>query len=270
MNHKFSLFTLLIGLLLSLLLFSAESIHACQCYSNTVCQAYSQSKSVFIGKLNKLDKSDPDVTTAYFSVEKTFKGLTEEIEQVKFKICHSFSEVPWKIGQRYFVYKEDADANHYCNRTHAVSNNDRNNDLKYAESLSETNPIFTISGGINYLSEKELTLTEVWIQEGENKKRIELEKFGSFSYKTTKKGLYDVKIVLPFRAENIQLTSSRNGIGLIYAEGNGGFKVTKTENRTTVEYGLEFKPNSCEVRQVEYLKTADAKINLWSNNFLFP
>jgi hypothetical protein len=151
---------------------SAGSLLACQCYFQTVCQAYTQSKSVFVGKLEKIEDDtagilEPDLV-AYFSVEKTFKGTTEKLEKVKFDICDG--EPQLKVGERYFVYKEDADVNNYCNTPRVLQKDDYN--LKFAEGLSRSAPTYTVSGSIDGMSEEEAKLTEIWIEDGPNKYKV--------------------------------------------------------------------------------------------------
>lgn len=233
----FAFFLLNIGLL------SARNVLACNCFTPTICLAYSRAKSVFVGKLEKIETDEKEkiyTIIAYFSVEKTFKGETGKLEKVRFRICDRNSI--FKVGERYFVYKEDAEINSPCNRTHSLGKQD--SDFEYAESLSEIKPIFTISGIILRLSKDELKKTKIIIEKGKNKYKPVIDKDGNFSFKATRKGLYRVKMLLPFKAM-VFVTSGNIGYDV---------KTSTTPIKTSLEYDLEFKSNECDYREIQVSK----------------
>jgi hypothetical protein len=243
-------------LLINLTLLSSINVSACVCYVKEICEEYSEAKSVFIGKLEKLEDNSLNPRfnkTVYFSVEKTFKGKTEKIEQIDFLVGGDCAR-EFKVGEKYFVYEEESNRHNPCNRTGLLS--ELSSDVKYAEKLSETNPIFTIGGRVNNLSKEELKNSEVWIEREQKKIKLSISEYGNFEYVATESGLYHIKIILPFDA-GIQMMSTSEGI--IYSEGDG-FKITNTKKQTIIEYDTKFTPNNCNLRKVNFDK--DYKIIL--------
>jgi hypothetical protein len=238
MNYKSFSIIVVTLFVLNIELFSAISVLACKCETPTICVAYTRAKAVFIGKVEKIegDKNEPFFPIkVYFSVEKTFKGKTEKNETARFGF--GACETNFKVGEKYFVYKEEPSS--YCNRTDLLSV--LSNDLEYAESLSDTNPIFTLKGVFPQLSENEIVNSKIILEKDQIKYNIELEKNGNFHFKATENGVYKVKILLPFEAEiNVKQDM------LILTD---TVKISSTSSNTTIEYEVKFKPNECDFRE---------------------
>ncbi len=242
----------IIGLLiLQFVLFKA--IMASECIISFPCVAYSRAEAVFIGKLQKVikDKDEPDkIVYAYFEVEKVFKGKVRSIEEVKFSTenCKRI----FVVGDKYFVYKDNSKYNNEFNRTHPFY--EESSDFIYANSLSETNPTFTISGKIEGISENEINSTTVVIEEGQNKYTPIVNKEGEFSFVVGKKAIYHIKIILPFDAK-VWVTSGNIGYDV---------EVKNYVNQTVIKYDLEFKSNSCDIREIWFnkdYKIAESRIS---------
>jgi hypothetical protein len=233
--------------LIVLIFFSSSHVVAlCSCSIPAPCVAYSRADAVFIGKLQKLvdDENLIDATYAYFEVEKIFKGKVGKVEVVK--LIQGDCGATFKEGEKYFVYKDNSGYIRPCNRTHKFSEvlSKENDDFIYASSLTAANPTFTISGKIELLSESEKKNVKVLIEDGKSKYEPEIDAYGAFSQKVTKKRIYDVKIMLPFDAA-IEVTSGDVGYDV---------KVSRSENQTIISYKVEFKPNSCEDREIKFAK----------------
>ena len=235
---RFSDFYLPVFWLVSLFCLPEDAI-ACSCKIPPPCIAYSHAAAVFTGKLQRL-VSDKEIIYAHFEVERVFKGTVKNIEAVGF--LSGGCEKSLQVGGKYFVYKEDANYPGMCNRTHLLWEKD--SDFIYASGLSEKNPVFTISGTIDGLSESETKEAQVFIEESKNRYEALIDKDGSFTFKAAKKGTYYVKILLPFDAA-AQVTSGN----LIY-----NVKQTRSENRTIIEYETDFKSNGCDSREIEFNK----------------
>lgn len=228
----------------------ANQVFACGCEVPTICQAYTRAGAVFTGILSKIEKdenSSIETVFAHFTVEKTFKGRTGKIEVVKFII--GSCEKTFKIGEKYFVYKEsDSSVNRVCNLTDTL---DRSiSDLEYASSLSETTPIFTISGRIDGLSRDEIGKAKLIIKSQNNRRQIPLDNDGFFDFAAKEDTTYQVKILLPFEAT-------------IFIESLGeGEKLTGT----IVEYSLPFRPNECDYRKISVSKIDKTAISKSKND----
>jgi hypothetical protein len=226
--------------LLSINLLSVKQAFACQCGPELICEAFSRAESVFIGKVEKIESYKDEIAypkiKVVFSVEKTFKGKNEKLVSADFSQgdCGNV----FSAGERYFVYKYKV--TRICNRTDRLSVMSR--DLEYAESLSESSPVFFIKGRLNDLSEDEINNTRVTIEKEQTKYDSNFDKYGNFNFKAVEKGIYRVKIRLPFDAQ-ISITQD---VEPFLPE---NMKMSKDVNQTTLEYEVEFKPNECDGKQ---------------------
>lgn len=232
--------------LLLFVLFSFANVSACICNIPSVCTAYSRGKKVFIGKLDKVieDENKGDlIVTAHFAVEKTYKGKTDEVEIVTFEMG-ACGELDFIIGGKYFVYAEGANKNTFCNRTVPLSRSGA--ELSYANSLSETNPIFTIRGNIWSLPESEIKNTKITIERGRKKHKLVAKEHGMFSFTVKKKGMYHVKIQLPFKAK-INVNNDRSIL-------TDTVKISSTPSQTTIEYDLELNQMNVTIERFGFPK----------------
>ena len=241
MKHRyFSIFVSLV-FFICINLLSVGEVFACYCEPPAVCQAYSRAKAVFIGtaekiEINKYELRSPVKVT--FSVERTFKGKTEKIETAEFGHSDCATMYKFKLGEKYFVYKEEPF--HLCNLTRPLSTSRFN--LEYAESLSEANPIFSIMGAFSGLAKDDAKNIQVTIEKGQTKYKPDINDYGSFKFKATETGVYLIKIMLPFEA---QINPTPNMVGNILPD---TAKISSTPLQTTLEYDAEFKPNECDVK----------------------
>jgi hypothetical protein len=177
-------------------LVSNTPIFACVCKIPEVCSAYSKSHKVFTGKVleSTEDKSSPFYTVNIsFLVIETFKGETAKIETVKFKLgdCASFA---FKVGETYFVYAEEGNVNTFCNRTVPLFK--AQNELKYVQNLSKSNPFFLIKASLNFadnISKQEREKIKVFIVTKRKTVPIKFDKDGLFTFKAFQKEKYKVK-----------------------------------------------------------------------------
>jgi len=224
-----------VGFLVSVLAFPAL---ACNPAVPTICEAYSRAKSVFIGTLTKVEEikgSHISEVFAHFSVKKVYKGSVNTMEVVRFYTGDCGIKMT-EIGKDYFVYNEPYESlASVANPTNLVRNS--RSSIKYAESLSERHPIYTISGWINGLTFDEMKKVVVEISEGSRTHRRRLKKF-SFNFVAKHETTYTVKITLPF--DGIFLTKMI--IGPFYNE-------FRSDGRST-EYTVQFKANKCDFRQI--------------------
>jgi hypothetical protein len=235
MKNKFFLVFAFTLIFIGIYSIGASKAVACECPQRVICQAYSRAKAVFIGTVQKIEYINYSQKIT-FSVEKTFKGKTGKIETANFfegDCGNSF-----KIGEKYFVYKE-AQAEP-CNRTFLLSAS--RYDLEYAESLSENNPVFNINGILENLSEVEAKSAKITIEKGQKTFEPDFDEYGNFSFKASENGIYRIKIVLPFRA---QISLSRFKENTILPK---NAKLSLTAQQTVLEYDVEFKPNECDFR----------------------
>lgn len=224
-------------ILLSINFLSVNKVLACQCGPELICQAFSRAESVFIGKVEKIEAYKDEIAypkiKVSFSVEKSYKGKNEKIEFADFYRNDCGNE--FTVGEKYFVYKyKSARA---CNRTERLSVMSR--DFDFAESLSESSPVFFIKGRLNDLSEEEIKNTRVTIEKGQAKYDSNFDKYGNFNFTATEKGRYRVKITIPFDSQ----MSIVQDVEPFLPE---NMKVSKADGQTVLEYEAEFKPNECD------------------------
>lgn len=215
-----------------------ENIFACQCPPQAICQVYSRSKAVFVGKVVKIEDDESEASPhvrVTFSVEKAFKGKLEKIENARF--LNTTCQTQFKAGERYFVYEEDpADG---CNPSEPLAQAKAH--LEYAESLSESSPIFNISGLFNELSLFDAERMKVTIENGEKRYKPDISEYGTFYFTTKEKGTYKIKILFNYP---LQLSLSRSGIIL-----PDKARYSITSSQTFLEYDAEFEPNGCDSRE---------------------
>lgn len=235
----FSNLFVLVSLLLILFL-QPNTIFACASDFPSPCVAYSRANAVFIGKLQKLEEVE-EATLAHFEVEKVFKGKVSKLEIIKFIIGNCGRT--FRVGEKYFVYKEHSNYDSSCNRTHPLS--ETSSDYMYINSLSEKNPIFTTGAVIRGLTEDEVRNVKVTIENKQRKYEPSINENGRFRLKITNTGTYTVKIEFPFKAI-VEVTS-----------GDIGYDIESfdSENKTTILYKVEFKANSCDEREINFDKT---------------
>jgi hypothetical protein len=242
---RFSNFYLLVISLSAFFSFPSIAL-ASGCNIPPACVSYTRADAVFIGKLVKIEKNTNETfLLTHFEVERTFKGEVSEVELVKFLPMYE-GGLTFKVGEKYFVYKDykkDSDGqNMFCNGTERFY--DASKDFIYAKSLSETKPSFIISGTIELLSKSEIKRVKVFIENGKNNYKPSIDKYGTFRIRTTKKGIYNVKIILPFKTVGISLLSEP----ILYDD----FKVVHAENQTSIFYQAEYQPNSCHNREIQF------------------
>ena len=232
---------------------SVGAVLACVCDIPAICEAYSRAGAVFIGKVEKMEldkKGSVPTMIVTFSVEKSFKGKTGKTETAKF--FDGGCRDKFIVGEKYFVYKDETES--LCNRTALLSILPY--DLKYAQSLSESNPIFSIKG-ILELPEEDVKNARVTIEKGQIKYPVDVDKYGNFSFIATEKGFYRVKIVLNFEAQ-----ISKSKVDFILPQ---KAKFSATPSETSLEYEAEFKPNECDFK-LFYIFRADKPAKLLSTS----
>ena len=213
-------------------------VSACNCEIPTICQAFSIAKAVFTGKLLKLERnktSDVETLIASFEVGRSFKGKPDRVENVKIVI--GSCDRKFTVGEEYFVYKQPPGQEYLtCDPTRLLSNAQA--DIKYASSLSDAHPIFTISGLITGVSGPDLEKIRITIDDGTKSSNLSFRRgagFGSYSFAAKKDASYTVTVTLP-----VTSASRLSELGLFhYFEGN------------QIKYTTKFKPNQCDHRDIE-------------------
>lgn len=237
--------------IICIIVFNSEIVLACDCETPSVCVAYSQASSIFIGKLEKVekDKNNPNVVDVFYKVEKTFKGSPQKVEKQRFVIGNCNRD--FIIGEKYFVYKEDVKTSYPCNRTGLLS--EAKAELDYVNKLSKENPTFSIHGSIWKLSEKELEKVKISISDERDTYKVIINKNGIFKFTTKKIGRYSIKIELPFSAGTNVV---QNGWVTSIA------KTSQLNSKTIIEYELLFKPNACDHRTIFINKRKDKVVSI--------
>jgi hypothetical protein len=212
---------------------------ACNPVETTICQAYSRSDAVFVGRLLKMDEvpgsSIPRIE-AQFSVKRIFKGTPKPVETVRFIAGDCGTRLP-AIGAEYFVYEDPKDRDWFiANRTTSLRT--ATEDVRYAEGLSEKKPVFTVGGWIAGLSESELKKVILSVQEGNKTRRVSIDKVGFFEFVSHKNIAYKVNVLVPYSA-----TFTTTNLGAVFQSyGN------------LLTYTIQFRPNECDWREIEVYK----------------
>lgn len=226
--------------LLSVDLITVKNVLACQCPPLPICKAYSHSKAVFVGKVvRNEEEKDSAFIRVTFAVEKAFKGKLEKIETARF--LNTDCQTQFKAGEKYFVY--ELEPGYGCNPSEPLSQ--AVSHLKYAESLSDSDPVFNISGlfhSITFLDggSEYAKNVQVSIEKGETKYKPDVNEYGSFKLTTKEKGTYKIKILFN---NPIQLSLVMAEIVL-----PDKAKYWTTATQTSLEYDAEFEPNGCDSR----------------------
>ena len=232
---------------LSIVLFPFNKILACDCGAIPVCEAYSKAEKIFTGKLEKVveDKTASIYTIqAHFSVNKTFKGKTDKIEIVTFRLGDC-QWIDFNNGEEYFVYAEDSNVNSYCNRTALLSN--AKPDVDYAAAISESSPIFSITGQIypfEQFSKNDREKLSLFVKSKKASNKVEIDKNGFFSFAVKANQTFEVNLLLPFEAD----------ISFVQNREPPPFRLSNSGSQTKLQYDLQFKPNDCDFRVISVLK----------------
>jgi hypothetical protein len=226
-------------LLMNINLIAVESVFACVCPLLPLCEAYSHSKAVFVGKVLKNQEEDPGFIRVSFAIEKAFKGKLEKVETARFR--NVTCQTQFKTGEKYFVY--ELEPGYGCNPSEPLSQAVA--DLKYAESLSDSDPVFNIQGFFDTVTfldgtSKYTKDMQVTIEKGETKYKPDVNEYGTFDFTTKEKGTYKIKILFNY---SIHLSVNMGGELLPHKA-----KYLRTATQTSLEYDAEFEPNGCDSR----------------------
>lgn len=223
-----------------LLLFSTAIVRACNPALLTVCQAYTRAESVFIGKLTKVEElpgNGARVIEARFEVSKVFKGQPNKIEVIRFDGGDCGPQVK-QVGIDYFVYKDPPTRVLYAIANYTAPVAASKDDIKYAESLSISKPIFKIYGQIQTVEEEDLKAVVMTISRGKTETTLSLDKNGYFEFSTFEDAEYEIKVSVPF--PSVFRTESMGW----------GNESTGKDHK----YPLKFKPNECDYRTIQIIR----------------
>ena len=124
-----------------------------------------------------------------------------------------------------------------CNRTCPLST--ALNELKFASSISSTDPSFEICGFVSTESEINLHDVRISITGKGGTEPIALERNGAFRFSTKVRDEYRVTVELPFAAS---LFVSHYG------------QLFPSTNSRSTCYIVPFRPNECDVRKIVITK----------------
>lgn len=215
-------------------LFLTGGVFACNPVVPTICEAYSQAKAVFVGKLIRMEKVRDSRTPqidAHFLIEKVFKGNVDKTAVVRFDAGDCGPRI--KVGERHFVY-QDKPSFRIANRTTLLRKDLP--DLEYAELVQNPHPIFLIKGQVVGLSATDMGTVWISITGANIKALVRPDSEGFYSLMVQEEGEYQVRVSLPFRA------SVRAHI--LDA-------VTESTLSNFFEYKLRFRSHECDFRRFE-------------------
>jgi hypothetical protein len=238
---------------LSLNLAAVKNSFACVCPPVAMCTVYSHSKAVFTGKVLKVvRKSEDNAPNLYvtFEVEKAYKGKLEKVTTSQFLDVTCQAE--FKEGEKYFVY--ELERGYGCNPSKPLWQAEF--DLKYAESLSESEPVFNIwvfFDSVTYYGETTdyAKNMQVSIANGEKKYMPTTKENGSFQFTTKEKGTYKISILFNYP---IQFSLIKGD--MVFPD---KAKYLTTATQTSLEYEAQFEPNGCDARYFYVFPNKDAK-----------
>lgn len=242
--NKFNVlfYIILVPVVLTMSVFSFD-VSSCECRIPSVCLSYTRAEAVFVGRLDKIERSRDDFQQKLtFVVKERLKGDPKN-ETVMYFIRNNCSTLRFVEGERYLVYFMGTNDILECDPTRRFSPDDPY--YVYAKSLKEDDPIFTIHGSVTGLSENELGKTTIEISEGDTIFPQKLDEHGRFSLTVRKSSNFRVRIKVPFKA-GAELWA----YPVMY--------MPETEvglNGTTFEYEVQFAPNACDDRELQIWKT---------------
>lgn len=214
---------------------SDVEVSACNPAVPVLCQAHSRADAVFVGTLIKVEtvvNYPIKQIDAHFEVEKVYKGKTDKIEVVRFKAGDCDPQIT-EIGEKYFVYKEP-----FSPRSPVANMTGRYIPgmpaEKYAASLSQETPIFTVSGQIFGISDEERKKLRVIVRVGKKVYRLPLSEGGYFEQIVRSRNEIIVKVELPYFAN-------------VHTE---ILKEVFDSDDQEISYSLQFAPNDCDFRTI--------------------
>lgn len=167
--------------------------HRCQCTSTTMCQSYTLSDSVFIGKFVRYGNPDeiPSRRTGIFKVSRTFKGETSDREEVMFAVrCNG---TKFEAGREYLVYKYPEPYRELiCDHTNLTENSA--SAIEYAQRLREGPFEFAIEGRVEVPKGERFEGVRVAVGSEKSSEEVSLDESGHFRLVVNEPGEYRVTV----------------------------------------------------------------------------
>lgn len=219
-----------------LLLFCYEG-KACICSESLPsCAAYWKADAVFVGTVIEIDDSQGGIHKAKFALEHSYRGVEgKEVEIVSARHSCGYR---FTKGGKYFVYASKSEDNILftgaCSRTHLFTNDDYNDDVKYAETVGDKTEK-SIVVFVPKLYRTNLKKIKV-VVEGENARYLPSVNIEvNYKIKIRKSGKYKVRIFLPLAA----------GLGGIGEQINKISKHKVTKRHRILDYDVELLEGQC-------------------------
>jgi len=231
-------------LCLAFIVLSAGVTHACNCGLTSACQAFSDAKAVFSGKLIKVEKElleKRPLVHAFFAPSEIFKGdhigKTEKLTFIDGECLK-----PFESGVEYIVFQDNGPIQNICNWT------DRSSDGKgikdFLARLVDQPRSAWIYAFIRGLSADELRRSEFYF-DGKKVTVSELA-LGNLEFTTSERAKHQIKLILPVTAT----IDVEDGSVILTTT----VRVAKDRDRTIVEYEVDVGTNPCDSRLISVTK----------------
>lgn len=220
MKHKTNLFIFSLTLMLSLGIF--EQVLACSCGTRSSCEAFGDSKAVFIGEV--IEGSSPERMSDMIglktndlkftlSVQESFRGA-ESSKQIEIYTGLGFGDCgfPFEKGKSYLVYAYEREGKLYtsiCSRSRHISRVE-SEEFKFLETVSKKPwkgaRIFGNVSAITQRKEIDFNTKEtkeslygikLELKKGSESKQLNSDAQGNYEVEGLEAGKYDLKLLLP-------------------------------------------------------------------------
>lgn len=205
---------------------------ACECPDMPACAAFSQHEAIFSAKLISSEAVTPGRVRVRFDVDHVYKGSVAKTTVLIFRQSEC-SGAQWKTGEFYLVLKTAGEVQKFCNKTNLLSRS-----LEIIESIktiSTETPTFVIGvkvGGISNGSPM-----RVFVNDVEQTIRTEKDQY-SATFVAKEERKYLVRLVFP------------GNVDLGFFDEPVEISVNRANNKTVIEYRLDFVRNGCDMREI--------------------
>lgn len=219
-----------------------SSSWTCQCVNPTLCQAYTISDSVFVGKIVRSthEHTPPGYTRTEFEVVEGLKGNLQKYEEIV--IPTGCGSPNLNTGETYVVYKYKPELeSRLCVRIQRLLY--AKQDLEYARSI-RSKPSSSIQGRIDVPEASILKKFTLVVANDRLTKTLSIDDNGFFSLGGLEPGKYLVKVQLPFRADILTDNLGNQHIG----------------ESQTYEYIVQLEERACDFREIQIRKSNGADL----------
>lgn len=236
------------GFSIAILLFFQQVTHACNCAVGSDCQAFSESKTVFVGRLLKTEAGvtmNRPVTHATFSIIKVFKGKSStEPQTATVTFQNGECARVFEVDTEYLVFDESREIQSICNRSGRLS--DLKSTKDYIAGLTIKHAELPLAAVVVGLSSENLSQSHFFVNSREINSREISPGTAMLSFKSAERKKYLIRMVFPIVAD-IEIT---DGLAVL----TPNVEISSDERTTVLQYAVDLDLVPCDFKRITVSK----------------